>query len=985
MPSRYSLDTLLGRGGLGEVWSATHASGRRVAFKRLRSDRPGDAAAGATLLREASATARLQHPAVVQVLDLGRDEGRPFVVMELARGALREGAAASWSEARDLLLDLLSALAHVHARGVVHLDLKPGNLLRFDAAPRLRISDFGAAALAREPEHERWLGTLGYAAPEQLLGEPVGPTADLYALGCLATLLLTGRRPFPELEGEDLFEAHIGWAPAPLRPCFEVPPEVEGWVARLLEKDPSRRFQRAAEAARALGRSLPCPAGRRPPPLGAEVAALRVAGLLGRPVEQEALLLQLGRPGHLRVRGPSGSGRSALARWLLTEAHEHDLARSALVELDDDSPTSAAVGRTLAALLDLRGLDPPEARQQLLLRVACAEHLSARDRPALLGLLGLASAPLLQPAHLAGLLLRTLREVAGERPLVVVLDGLERQPDAAEMVAPLVTGGALVVSTVAEDRGGAVGAADLELTLGPLEEHALRALLTERAGLEPRSALKLAERSGGNPLLASQLLSVCLEQGLLEERPDGFALRADAEPRLPADVQAIWQRRIADLVPETQRPALGLAAVLGARVDAATWRLLCDQEGLAPTEVQPLLDAGLLQPYPRGFSFAQGLLRTATLALFPDRLPRWHALAAEHAEKPAVRGHHLLAAGRVVDGARDLLAANLPLLRGRHELRASMVLDELDPLPLPPDARAEVARQRAWVAVTRRDPRAVDLARQAVALAADGASSCRALLQLASALTRAGRAEEGDAARRRAAGLARAHGVLDVLREALIGEATVRIRAGELAAAEALLREAEASCGPSHDLLNARAWLALKSGQLPGAARAARRVLGLPSPSPLARYSALTYLAEVARLEDRPEEAEAHLVDAIEVAEAAGLRGSAWVARASLGILAAQRGATARARALLEGAVEVFSADHRRAVALICRAWLAGVHRGAERAGTVATLSAELEELELHDAELVEALLWSSAQAAEHAETLRALAERARPTCPAGS
>jgi serine/threonine protein kinase len=198
---RYLLTSLLGRGGTAEVYKAEdQALGRSVALKlvTVHTDE-GSARAG----DEARLLARLSHPSLVPVYDAGTDEqGRPWVVMELVEGetlsdTIRRGQLPSDRTAR-IGASVAQALAYVHAQGLVHRDVKPGNVL-IGRDGRVRLTDFGIARLvdsARVTSTGMMVGTASFLAPEQVAGEPVGPPADVYALGLVLLECLTGQREY---------------------------------------------------------------------------------------------------------------------------------------------------------------------------------------------------------------------------------------------------------------------------------------------------------------------------------------------------------------------------------------------------------------------------------------------------------------------------------------------------------------------------------------------------------------------------------------------------------------------------------------------------------------------------------------------------------------------------------------------------------------------------------------------------------------------
>lgn len=250
-----------GRGAHGAVYSAVHHhSGQRAAVKVLLSAARGDLEAEARLL------GRLRHPAVVSVLGMGRvdaveaalsggalPEGHPYVAMEVVEGAtLRSWCGRlGFDEVRGILLTLLDALAHAHARGVLHLDIKPANVL-LEPGPlglQPKLADFGVAGLLTGGDSVA--GSPAYMAPEQWSGRraALGPATDLYGLGCLAFRLLAGRRPFAGSGVEALREAHRH-GPRPRLPGAS--PGLAAWFDRMLAVHPGDRFPSAAAAAEAL-------------------------------------------------------------------------------------------------------------------------------------------------------------------------------------------------------------------------------------------------------------------------------------------------------------------------------------------------------------------------------------------------------------------------------------------------------------------------------------------------------------------------------------------------------------------------------------------------------------------------------------------------------------------------------------------------------------------------------------------------------------
>ncbi|MEN0064054.1 MAG: protein kinase [Myxococcota bacterium] len=264
----FVLETRIGRGGMGEVWRARHqAEGVRVAVKLLTAKGASETMFVESFRNEVRAVAPLEHPHIAMVLDYGSvpDQaakaskgrlvaGTPFLSMELLEGTTLADhmGTLDWPEINRLLLCLLDALAHAHARSVIHRDLKLSNVLYESDSGRVKLTDFGIAhAMAATGDPFRW-GTPAYMPPEQLLGRwwDYGPWTDLYSLGCCAYTLITGHRAFPDELSGNLKDRIL----PPLRPRMTVPQGIEDWLNTLTAPRPDARFQLAADAAYALHR-----------------------------------------------------------------------------------------------------------------------------------------------------------------------------------------------------------------------------------------------------------------------------------------------------------------------------------------------------------------------------------------------------------------------------------------------------------------------------------------------------------------------------------------------------------------------------------------------------------------------------------------------------------------------------------------------------------------------------------------------------------
>lgn len=264
---RYELTYPVGRGGMGQVWAGfDERLDRPVAIKFLRQlEVPEDEreTAGKRFRREARATARLDHPGVPAVHDLGVHGEDLFLVMQLVPGIvladhIAEQERLSVGEAVSIAAQVCSVLVAAHSASLVHRDLKPHNLM-ITPSGVVKVLDFGVAALLGPAEASRLtatgrtLGTPAYIAPEQAQGGPVGPAADLYALGCILFEMLGGSPPYEAANAPDMMRRHID-SPIPIITEYrsDVPDDLAHLLYCLLAKDPAERPASAGEVRQIL-------------------------------------------------------------------------------------------------------------------------------------------------------------------------------------------------------------------------------------------------------------------------------------------------------------------------------------------------------------------------------------------------------------------------------------------------------------------------------------------------------------------------------------------------------------------------------------------------------------------------------------------------------------------------------------------------------------------------------------------------------------
>ena len=278
---RYELDGVVGRGGMAEVYRARDIRlDRIVAVKTLREDLARDQTFQARFRREAQSAASLNHPSIVAVYDTGEDaEGPahvPYIVMEYVDGRtlrelLRDDRRLLPERALEITDGVLRALDYSHRNGIVHRDIKPGNVMLTRSA-EVKVMDFGIAravsdAQATMTQTAQVIGTAQYLSPEQARGERVDARSDLYSTGCLLYELLTGRPPFTGDSPVAIAYQHVRENPIP---PSRIDPEIPAWadsiVLKAMAKDPADRYQSAAEMRTDIQRALSGVPVAAPPP-----------------------------------------------------------------------------------------------------------------------------------------------------------------------------------------------------------------------------------------------------------------------------------------------------------------------------------------------------------------------------------------------------------------------------------------------------------------------------------------------------------------------------------------------------------------------------------------------------------------------------------------------------------------------------------------------------------------------------------------------
>ncbi len=698
---RFWVEDVLGRGGMGRVYSVRDArSGRRVALKRgYARDRLKAQKRQALLEREYHTLAQLAHPRIIEVYDYGIDEQGPYYTMELLDGAdLDQRGKLAWQQACGLLRDVASSLAILHSRGLLHRDVSTRNV-RCTADGRAKLIDFGAMTcmgVAKEVA-----GTPPFVAPEALQMQALDARADLFSLGALAYHLLCGRHAYPARRLADLRDVWRSPPPAPARLCPELPAALSDLVMQLLALDRGARPQSAAEVMERVCAIAGLALEER-----GEVsrAYLSTPMLVGREqallvMRKRMLSLVRGDGGTLLCEGVAGSGRSRLLDACVLEGK---LLGATVLRADasDGAAGDWGVARALGA--QLLELMPEQAIEAARLSRHVLAHV-------LEGLRGGDAGRSSMAAPERGLVLRELRDFVlalcqGQRLLLVVDDAERIDEPSLALLAALAHKAERhgLLLALAINREGAVERATsvaLLRSLGdsivleqlePEQSQALvRSVFGEVANLQ-LVAGRIHALSHGNPRDTMELAQHLVDRGLARYEAGSWSLpRALDEGELPSSLSASLAQRLSALSPDARELCELLALGDGDALELGDYPALTQHADGARVfhALDELVAARVLVADAERYRFRQrGFVPVLQDGLSPQRRRALHdrlaCLLGKRAGSPVRLAYHLLHAGREREGV-ELLAACELHTRAPEVALAELALEAAERLQMP--------------------------------------------------------------------------------------------------------------------------------------------------------------------------------------------------------------------------------------------------------------------------------------------------------------
>lgn len=675
---RYRLTKLLGEGGMGTVYVALdRLTGQTIALKRvlvspstLQFNSRGNSDLILSLAQEFRIMASLRHPNINSVLDYGFEAGQPYFTMTLLttpQSVFRAG----WKSDQDkvsLLVQTLQALAYLHRRGIIHRDLKPANILVVNG--QVKVLDFGLSITREQATGNVVAGTLGYIAPEMLLGDPSSEATDLYAVGVIGYELFSGHPIIDSEDTQTLINETIQSMPD-MAAVKDV--RLRAVIMRLISKQPEDRFPSAQAAIAALCEAIDQPIPRESTAI--RESFLQTARFIGRERElntlSRALMATLENKGSLwLVSGESGSGKTRLLEELRIQA----VVQGALVLRGQNIAEGAYPYQAWRAPLRTLSLTAQFMDMQANVIKALVPDIGD-----LLGV-EVADAPEVNPLFAQERLLTTIETLfqMQTRPILIVLEDLHWSGrESLELIArlarytptmPLMIVGSYRDEEAPELAGRFPTAKHLRLNrLDDMQIGELSAAMLGEEGRQPRLIQLLKQETEGNPLFLVEVMRALAERA---GRLDQVALMSLPEEVSAKGINEIIKRRLTR-VPEADRPMLRIAALYGRRLnidlldrlnggvqhDLNDWLL-----GLQAVAVLEVLD--------NVWQFSHDKLRDGVLDDVPEAVrPTLHRKIAETLETMNSYDNAMLAYhwGRAGDVDKE---ASYRALVGKHALQS---------------------------------------------------------------------------------------------------------------------------------------------------------------------------------------------------------------------------------------------------------------------------------------------------------------------------
>jgi len=602
LAQRYRIDAVLGEGGMGVVYQAHDTLlDRSVAIKMLSPHLLGDEGLR-RLLREAQAAAKLTHPHVVAVYDVLEDAGTAAIVMEHVEGrTLRELMPVPLERLTVLTDQLLDALGYAHGRGIVHRDIKPENVLVTEDGA-VKVTDFGLArseGRSRLTQAGMVVGTVAYMAPEQALGGAIDGRTDLYAVGCVLYEVVTGHRPFDSEDPISVISQHLNVPPVvPRWHSPELPPDWEGFILKLMAKDPAERYGSVSEARRAL-QGLRPPTGDESEPAAGEapaVAALLSTVRRGRLIARDAELRELkgyvdlaisGQGQMVLLAGEPGIGKTRLSREALVYARLRG-ARVLSGACYEQEATVAYLPFAEALRGYVRSRPPADLREE----IGETGSELVKILPELTELIpGVRASPPLEPAQerlrLFDGIIDLLVRLSRAAPLVLFLDDLHWADGTSlqllrHLARRLRAERILLLGTYRDvelDREHPLGDVLREMNrerlyqrmlLRRLDREGVRALIGAMFSVEQQVSDEFTDliyrETEGNPFFLEEVLKHLVETGAMYREEGRWGRKTVSEIEVPQSVKEVIGRRL-EQVSDPCRQTLTLAAVIGRRFD----------------------------------------------------------------------------------------------------------------------------------------------------------------------------------------------------------------------------------------------------------------------------------------------------------------------------------------------------------------------------------------------------------------------------------